>query len=193
MKLIHAAINHIAVQLNAYLRRTSNLSEDIVVFSSLIESDGSAAPHTNNKLVLLLTNIQKDTVPQRSGAHSLGFDGRALASTQSLYLNLNVMLAANFNGSNYAEALKFISKAIGFFQINPVFDRQGSPDMDPRIEKIILDIENLNSQDLSNIWGMLGGKYLPSVYYRIRMICLSPDNIVAQLPLVSRPQSDARS
>jgi hypothetical protein len=191
--LIHAAINHIAVQLNAYLRRTSNLSEDIVVFSSLVESDGSAAPHTNNKLVLLLTNIQKDTVPQRSGSRSLGGDGRALASTQSLYLNLYVMLAANFNGGNYAEALKFISKAIGFFQINPVFDRQGSPDMDPRIEKIILDIENLNSQDLSNIWGMLGGKYLPSVYYRIRMICLSPDNVVAQLPLISRPQSDARS
>lgn len=180
------------MQLNAYLRRTSNLSEDIVVFSSLVESDGSAAPHTNNKLVLLLTNIQKDTIPQRSGSHSLGFDGRALVSTQSLYLNLYVMLAANFNGSNYAEALKFISKAVVFFQINPVFDRQGSPDMDPRIEKIILDIENLNSQDLSNIWGMLGGKYLPSVYYRIRMICLSPDNIVAQLPLVSRPQSDAR-
>ena len=191
--MIHAAINHIATQLNAYLRRTSNLSEDIVVFSSLVESDGSAAPHTNNKLVLLLTNIQKDTVPQRSGSQSLGFDGRALASTQALYLNLYVMLAANFNGSNYAEALKFISKAIGFFQINPVFDRQGSPDMDPRIEKIILDIENLNTQDLSNIWGVLGGKYLPSVYYRIRMICMNPDNVTAQLPLVSRPQSDARS
>ena len=191
--MIHAAINHLAMQLNAYLRRTNNLTEDIVVVSSLVEPDGSSAPHTNNKLVLFLTNIEKDTMPQRAGSQSLGFDGRALASTQTLYLNLYVMLAANFSGSNYSESLKFISKAIGFFQLHPTFDRQSSPDMDSRIEKIILDIENLNIQDLSNIWGLLGGKYMPSVFYRIRMIAMTPDNIVAQLPLASRPQSDMHS
>jgi hypothetical protein len=190
--LIQAAINHLATQLNAYLKRTNNLSEDIVVVSSLVEADGSASAHANNKLILLLTNIEKDTVPQRGGSRALGGDGRAPASSQALYLNLYVMLAANFSGSNYAEALKFISKAIGYFQIHPIFDRRSSPDMDSRIDRLVLDIENLNIQDLSNLWGLLGGKYMPSVYYRVRMISLTPDNIVAQLPLASRPQTDVR-
>lgn len=191
--MIQAALSHLANQLNAYLKRTNNLTEDIVVVSSLIESDGSAAPHTNNKLVLLLTNIEKDTVPQSNTSRAAGFDGRALVGSRSVYLNLSVMLAANFSGSNYAEALKFISKAIAFFQMQPVFDKQSSPDLDSRIDKLVLDIENLNIQDLSNLWGLLGGKYLPSVYYRVRMVTINPDNVLAQVPLATRPQSDVRS
>jgi hypothetical protein len=101
-------------------------------------------------------------------------------------------LAANFSGSNYAEALKFISKAIAFFQMQPVFDKQSTPDLDSRIDKLVLDIENLNIQDLSNLWGLLGGKYLPSVYYRVRMVTINPDNVLSQVPLASRPQSDVR-
>ncbi|MEN0037344.1 MAG: DUF4255 domain-containing protein [Cellvibrio sp.] len=191
--MIQAALSHLANQLNAYLKRTNNLTEDIVVVSSLIESDGSAAPHTNNKLVLLLTNIEKDTVPQSVTSRASGFDGRALVGSRSVHLNLSVILAANFSGSNYAEALKFISKAIAFFQMQPVFDKHSSPDLDSRIDKLVLDIENLNIQDLSNLWGLLGGKYLPSVYYRVRMVTINPDNVLAQVPLATRPQSDVRS
>jgi hypothetical protein len=191
--VIQAALTHLANQLNAYLKRTNNLTEDIVVVSSLVESDGSAAPHTNNKLILLLTNIEKDTVPQSGAARSTGFDGRVPISNRPIYLNLYVMLAANFSGSNYTEALKFISKAIAFFQMQPVFDKHSSPDLDSRIDKLVLDIENLNIQDLSNLWGLLGGKYLPSVHYRVRMVAISPDNIVAQVPRASRPQGNVRS
>ena len=191
--MIQAAINHLATQLNAYLKRTNNLSEDIVVVSGLIENDGSAAPHTNNKLILLLTNIEKDSLPQSNASRATGFDGRALVGSRSVYLNLYVMLAANFSGSNYAEALKFISKAIAFFQMQPVFDKHSTPDLDSRIDKLVLDIENLNIQDLSNLWGLLGGKYLPSVYYRVRMVAINADNVVAQLPLATRPQTDVRS
>jgi Pvc16 N-terminal domain len=162
------------------------------VVSSLTDTDGSAAPHTNNKLILVLTNIQKETITARSPMANAGFGERVAASTQPLHINLNVMLAANFGSSNYAEALKFISKAISYFQIHPVFDRQSSPDMDSRIEKMILDIENLNIQDLSNIWGILGGKYLPSINYRVRMISISPDNVIAQMPVASRPKTDVR-
>ena len=190
--MIQAAINHLATQLNAYLKRTNNLMEDIVVVSSLLEADGSAAAHANNKLILFLTNIEKDTVPQRASQRVAGSDGRGIASSQPLYLNLYIMLAANFSGANYAESLKFISKAISYFQIHSIFDRQSSPDMDARIDRLVLDIENLNIQDLSNMWGLFGGKYLPSVYYRVRMISLTPDNIVAQIPLASKPQSDVR-
>ncbi len=190
--MIQAAINHLAVQLNAYLKRTNNLTEDIVVVSSLVESDGNVAANTNNKLVLFLTNIEKDPVPQANAVRATGFDGRALVGSRSLYLNLYVMLAANFSGSNYPEALKFISKAIAFFQMQPVFDKQSTPDLDSRIDKLVLDIENLNIQDLSNLWGLLGGKYLPSVYYRVRMVSINPDNVIAQLPYATRPQTDVR-
>lgn len=191
--MIHAAIHHLAYQLNAYLRRTNNLVEDIVVVSSLTEPDGSIAAHVNNKLVMLLTNIEKDTVPQAKNIRLDGIDGRILMTSQTLYLNLYVMLAANFSSTNYAEALKFISRATGFFQLQPVFDQKNSPDMDSRIEKLVLNLENLNVQDMSNLWGLLGGKYLPSVYYRVRMIAMTPSAIVGQAPIASCSQSSVSS
>src|SRR3954469_9470663 len=86
VSLIHAEINHLATQLNSYLKRTNNLAEDIVVVSNLVEADGSSASHTNNKLVVFLTNIEKDTMPQRSSSGVRGFDGRALVSSQPLYI-----------------------------------------------------------------------------------------------------------
>lgn len=182
-----------ASQLNQFMKRTYDLNEDIAVVSNLIEADGSVGPHANNKLVLLLTNIEKDTVPQSGRSGFRGGDGRAFVSSTPLYLNLYVMLAANFSGNNYAEALKFISIAISFFQRQSVFDHQSTPDLDRRIEKLILDIENLKIQDLSNLWGLLGGKYLPSVLYRVRMVTFSPDDIIAQLPVVNRPETGVQS
>lgn len=189
--MIQAAISHLANQLNQFMKRNYDLNEDIAVVSNLIEADGSVGPQASNKLVFLLANIEKDTTPQSGRLGFRSGDGRALVSSNPLYLNLYVMLAANFGGSNYPEALKFISIAIGFFQRQSLFDHQNSPDLDRRIERLVLDIENLPIQDLSNLWGLLGGKYLPSVLYRVRMVTFSPDDLIAQLPVVNTPETGA--
>lgn len=102
------------------------------------------------------------------------------------------MMAANFTGSKYPEALKFLSSIISFFRKNRVINRQTTPEMDTRIEKLILDIENLSIQDLSNLWGFLGGKYLPSILYRVRMVAFDSEDVVGRVPVVSEPKSTVR-
>lgn len=186
--MINSAISHLATQLNQYLKRSFELSEDVVVVSNLLEQDGSMSPNINNKVVVILTNIEKDTVPYRL-PQSGGGDGRRIGVTRPpLYLNLYLMFVANFGGGNYSEALKFISRTIGYFQHNPVFDQLNTPELDPRIEKLILDIENLSIQDLSNLWGLLSGKYLPSILYKVRMVSFDTEDIVGQVPAVGQPQ-----
>jgi Pvc16 N-terminal domain len=123
-------------------------------------ASSSASPRIDNKLVLFVTNIQRDTLPQN------GLNGRAPAAgvvetRPPLHLNLYVMIAACFGGANYGEGLKRLSAAVAFFQANPVFDAQRSPELDRRISRLVLDIENLDSQTISHLWGVLGGTYLP--------------------------------
>ena len=91
------------------------------------------------------------------------------------------MVAACFNGGNYPEALKLISHAVSYFQRQPYFDHQNSPDLDKRISKLALDIENLNVQDLSSLWGVLSGKYLPSVLYKVRMVSFDSGDVMNKL------------
>lgn len=184
--MISAAINHVAAHLNQFLRRAYNLSEDIVVVSNILAQDGSIAPHINNKIVVCLANIEKDTVAHRAPKSASG-PARSTVNSTPVFLNLYVLVAANFSGGNYSEALKFISSTISFFQRLPVFDHQVTPDLDQRIEKLILDIENLKTHELSNLWTVLSGRYLPSVLYKVRMIAFDADDIVRQVPSVGEP------
>lgn len=186
--MINLVTQLLAAQLNQYLRRTYDLNEDKVIVSNLLEMDGSVASNINNRLVIYLINIEKDAVASRY-VTSQEADNRSVQRRVPLSLNLFVMMTAHFTGDNYAEALKFLSNTISYFQSNPMFNHQNTPDMDRRIEKLILDIENLSIQDLSNLWGSLGGKYLPSILYRVRMITFDMDGITGQLPVVTEPQS----
>lgn len=180
--MIYAAVFHIANQLNQFLKRSFDLSEDMVVVSNVLEQDGTPAPNINNKLVVFLVNVEKENTAPNTSNFS---NARNTTKTYPpVCLNLYVMVAGNFSGSNYQEGLKFLSNAVSFFQRQPVFDHQITPDLDKRINKLTLDIENLNIQDLSSLWGMLSGKYQPSILYRVRMVTFDSGDIVSQTPLI---------
>lgn len=177
--MIYGAVSHIASQLNQFLKRSFDLSEDVVVVSNILEQDGTLAPNINNKLVVFLVNVERDTTSSRQG--NLSSFALSAATYPPVFLNLYVMIAGNFNCSNYPEALKFLSNAVSFFQRQPVFDHQLTPDLDRRISKLALDIENLNIQDLSSLWGILSGKYQPSILYKVRMVSFDAGDIRGQL------------
>jgi len=185
--MIYAAIDHIASELNQYIKRTFSLSEDMVVISNLLEQDGTVAMHANNKLVLFLVNIEKDVTAQQQARFSGPTSTRTVVTTAPLYLNLYLMVAGNFSGSHYAEGLKFVSAATSFFQRQPVLDQHNTPALDKRIEKLVLDIENMSLHDLSGLWGMLSGRYLPSVLYKVRMVTFDSGDIQHQTSALKKP------
>jgi hypothetical protein len=102
-------------------------------------------------------------------------------------LNLRVMFAASFAAGHYAQALRLVSATVGFFQSRPLFDHHNTPDLDPRLSRLALDMENLDFAALANAWGMLGGKYLPSVLYRVRMVSIDANNVRAEAVRFTRP------
>jgi hypothetical protein len=187
--MLDAAIGLIATQLNQALRGAFQLSEDLVVVTNLVDVNGGAPVNATNKLVIFLANIERDTVMASQGMRAAVASGDrdAIAQTSAaVHLNLMLMFAANFGGSKYTEALKFISATIAFFQGRALFDHHNSPDLDPRIERLALDIENLNVAELSNLWGIMGGKYMPSILYRVRMITFDSGHITNLVPRIVR-------
>lgn len=186
--MVHLAVHHLAAQLGQYLRRKHSLAEEIVVASSLVQPDGSPVPQAQNRLVLVLANIEKDTLVHAPNLGGGEFEGRMGVRIQPIYLNLHVLLAANFGPGSYAEALKFLSSAMAFFQRIPAFDHSTSPDLPAGIEKLVLDIENMRLQELSNLWSMLGAKHVPSVLYKVRMVAAGGGELVEARPAVSVPR-----
>jgi hypothetical protein len=186
--MINSSILHITNYLNQYLKRTFDLNEDIVALSNIVEQDGTVATNVTNKLVVFLVNIEKDSTPCTLPKRVMIPSDKAVMGYPPVHLNLYLMFAAHFSGNNYSEALKFLSHTVSFFQRNPVFDHQNTPDLDRRIDQLALDIENLDAKDLSSLWSILSGKYLPSILYKVRMLSFAADDIKAQIPVSKAPQ-----
>ncbi|WP_454055860.1 DUF4255 domain-containing protein [Cupriavidus sp. Marseille-Q8015] len=189
--VIDSALGLLATQLNQHLRRRLATAEDMVVVSNLQEPGGGTVTLVSNKLVLFLACVERDTA-----AHRVSSNGAVQTSTvrgaEPLFLNLLVMCAATFSGQAYPEALRLLSEAITFFQGSPVFDHQNAPGLDGRIDRLVVNIENLSRSDLHSLWGVHGNHYLPSVLYRVRLICLDPATTRGRAPVVSQPDVGAR-
>jgi hypothetical protein len=93
-----------------------------------------------------------------------------------------LIFVAYFNSSNYLEALKFISGVIGFFQGKSIFTPDNTPMLTGDASKIVAEVVNIDFKELSNLWGAIGGKYLPSVVYRFRSLPMSEDMINDEIP-----------
>jgi len=184
--MIDAALLHIAGHLNAVLRRSHQSAEDLVAVTALHEADGAPAAGASHRLSVFLVNLERDPVPGMP-AQVLGSGDRMARSAPPVQLNLLVMCAANYGGNTYPEALKLIGSTIACFQASPVLDPQNSPGMDPRIDKLTLAIEPLSIHDLATLWGVLGGRYVPSVLYRVRLLTIDARKPDAQLPAVRAP------
>lgn len=185
--MIDAALLHIAGHLNAVLRRSYQAPEDLVVVTGLQEADGSPAAGASHRLSAFLVNIERDAVPGQP-AHLIGSGERMARSAPPVHLNLLLMFAANYGGTTYPEALKLIASTIACFQATPVLDAQNSPGLDPRLDKLTLAIESLSLQEMATLWGVLGGRYLPSVLYRVRLLTIDARQPDAQLPSVRSPR-----
>lgn len=180
--MIHQVLNHIAFELNQHLRRASIAGEDIVVLANPVDTDGKPDQLTANKVILFLAGIERDTFPGRANDSS-----QMLARNAPTFLNLHIVIAASFTGRSYPEALKYLSRVIAFFQQFPILDRNTSPGLDPAIEKLLFDMENLDRRELNNLWGMFGGKYMPSVLYRIRMVSIDANSVTGRVNVITDP------
>lgn len=168
--VIDTALRLVANELDQALRSSVDGGAPLVTLSNLTDSSGGAIPEANDRLVVFLVNIEREDVPTRT-ANAVDRGQQRFASRMPpVDLSLLVMFAANFSGSNYSEALKLISSTIAFFQSKPLFTHHNTPGLAQGIEQLSLSIENLDTTDISNLWGIFGGRYIPSVMYRLRLV-----------------------
>ncbi|MCL1123751.1 DUF4255 domain-containing protein [Shewanella surugensis] len=185
--MILSCVNFIALQLNQYIKNTFDINEDIVIISNLVEQDGSIIPQVNNKLVLCVVNLEKETSVQGRNHHKSSISATSLSKALPIHFNVYLLVCANFNGDNYPESLKFISTAVAFFQQRNMFNHQNSPELSAGIDKLILDIENVKSQEMCSLWNMIGAKYMPSILYKIRLVSIDPDSPESRETRISKP------
>ena len=75
--------------------------------------------------------------------------------------------------------------ALAFFQAKNVFNHANSPRLEPELDQLIVDLYSMTLEQQNYLWGTLGGKYLPSVAYQLRLILLQDKQLMASgLPIL---------
>lgn len=187
--MIDVALSIIVNRLNQQLASPETAPEDAVMLMDFADSSGPA-PEAQDKLVLLVSNITEDTVTR--GLARSGFD-QNLRKRDPVGLIIQIVVAANYEPSRYARGLQALSRAVEFFQANPVFDRNNSPDMAGKgIERLSVEMESLGNDAVSQLWGVLGGRYLPSVVYQIRTVSIDSGAVIDNQPSITGIATDSR-
>src|SRR5258708_20429482 len=164
--MIEQDLDCLADELDSHLSSVLMTTEKTVALSGLVNPDRSLSPATENKTVITLINLQKEP----SSQINLGPRPASPPATTNWLQNAKIHLLLSSNCTNYTEGLKILSIALSYLQDKSVFTATNTPGLPSGIERITIEQENLSFQELSNIWTMLGAKYVPSVVYKVTVL-----------------------
>jgi hypothetical protein len=179
--MLDIALQFLSDELNLYLRMRTGAATDKAKLSKVVDEAGKYGFDLET-IGVSIVNIEEERTVKSHLPEYAYVNGQHVVKEPELKLNLNVLFAANF--TVYKEALKHISYTLTYFQTHPAFTPDGFPGLDPRIEKLTLELQSFTFEQLNQIWAFIGGKQLPSVIYKVRMVILEPDTPTSvQLPL----------
>lgn len=145
---------------------------DVVVNDIAKHEDGAAG--LDNKVVITLLNIQEESTMKNMSRYIKNTSDVMKMESPSAYVNLFVMITAN--RTDYDSALINISKVIETLRAKNVLEYVatgiGESNFTFRTEMHAVPFEQL-----SYIWGLLGGKIIPSVMYKVSVVKIGAKNV----------------
>lgn len=166
--MLDIALKFLRDELRSYIvARTASTLVDVKL-SKMVDEAGKYAFLEDN-IGLSLINIEEErTLKEQLPRYNLNTS--SFVHEPELKLNLHIMLAANFR--QYDMALMYLSHILTYFQSHPVFTSEKYPGLDSRISKLVLELQSLSYEQLNQIWASVGGKQLPCMIYKVRMVVL---------------------
>lgn len=167
--MLDTALKFLKDELNTYLVTQTGSDSIHVEMSKLVDESGKYAFELDS-IAAYIINIEEDRIFKSQVPEHIYTNGQNVVLEPELKLNLYVLFAANFKV--YDRALKYISYVLTYFQSHPSFTAVEYPALDPHIEKLTAELQSLSYDQLNQIWACIGGKQLPSVLYKVRMVSL---------------------
>lgn len=188
--MLDVALNFLTAELNAYLvaRGARKPTDEIgkAEVGKLVDDAGKwVIP--DDQIGVSLIHIEEDRVMKSQLPEAVLTRGRQVILEPALKLNLHILFAAKFQ--KYDEGLRSLSLVLTYFQSHPTFTPDTYSGLDPRIERLTVELQPLTYDQLNQIWTFIGAKQLPSAIYKVRMVALQDLEPTAVAPPVSEIQT----
>jgi hypothetical protein len=175
--MINEAVKFLTDEVNKYLDiKLGHTTDNRLVPGNIaraFDSDAGGVTNTlSGKAIVSLINLEEDRLSKLQDPF-VKIDNRVVYKNPAVPLNMYLLFAVNLQ--KYDESLNLLGYIIRFFQNQFVFTTETNPTLDPKIGKLIADLYTLSFEQVNHLWGTLGGKYLPSVLYKIRLVTVDEE------------------
>ncbi len=187
--MIFDALELIRTALQDYIRGFEQSEEATVILGNIAmaeELGGGTQDGLKECVVMSLVNVQEETTLKNAPHYRLE-NGRTVYQNPPVNLNLFILFSVLY--SKYDTALKRLSRVVEFFQSQTEisFTTTPAPDQNriSREVRLLPDLYSLTFEQLNHLWGSLGGKQVPFVLYRARLVAVESQKREAEGPVIS--------
>ncbi|CAN5447995.1 hypothetical protein BH23BAC3_BH23BAC3_07830 [soil metagenome] len=129
-------------------------------------------------IVISLLNVEEEHTLKNT-PHFVRKNNQLIYKEPPVFLNLNILLAFEFG--NYGTSLQRLEETVLFFQNKSWFISEKARDENPfppGVNKLILNLQQLNFEHLNHIWSISGGTHFLSLLYKVRLVKIQPQDEV---------------
>lgn len=188
--MLRNAVKLINSELRSYIASTDAAANDgpeYVVMGNIAQSENADQNNAiKDRLVASVINIAEES-SLKNAPHFERNGKQTRYRNAPAFINLYLLFSANY--SNYETALKRLSNVVTFFQGKNVFTLKDSPSEASQIEdsselRLVMELFALTFEQVNYVWASLGGKQMPFVLYKVRMVRIQADRTYAEGKLI---------
>ncbi|HLK27326.1 MAG TPA: DUF4255 domain-containing protein [Puia sp.] len=201
--MIDTALLLLQSELQNFINKVDGSGTVIVENIGMLETSNST--NLNNNIIISLVNVEEESALKNQAAVKRPFiSSSATYQNPPVYLNLYVLFTCNFSGA-YPDALKRLGYVIQFLQSKNLFSASSSPALpdsgsgaagfdlsntDIASLKFTLELYTLTFEQINHLWGSLGGRQVPFVMYKLRLVSISDRSVLRQVPLIEEIETN---
>ncbi|GAB4107769.1 hypothetical protein GCM10028791_02160 [Echinicola sediminis] len=173
--MIFEVLKIIAGEVNQYFSELEMEDSEVILENvAMIDSQQDGAEALKNKVILSLINLREEITLKNFPNHLK--EGEQV-SYRNPKVNLNLFLIFCANRSVYKKSLNDLSKILELFQTKKVFTQSNTTfdrDLDEMSAvknfRFTMELFTPTFEELNYIWGTLGGRQFPSIFYKLNLI-----------------------
>ncbi|MBD2604444.1 DUF4255 domain-containing protein [Scytonema hofmannii FACHB-248] len=181
MRLIQVGLQRYILELEPEL----SLGQIVLIDNiGMAEELGGSNNQLNGHVVMSLVNLQEETTLKNVSHYRLE-NGRTIYQNPPVNLNLFILFSSLHN--QYETALRLLSRVVEFFQSQQEISFTSTP-VNGSIShnvRVIPDLYSLTFEQVNHLWGSLGGKQVPFVLYRARLVAIEAQKRQAESEVIS--------
>jgi hypothetical protein len=169
--VIDLALQHLESELKAHLAPAAVVLDNV----ALIESANNSG-RIENHVIITLVNIEEESALKNGIHYHRNAIGGIDYENPPVFLNLYILITVNIQTNYGTVALTHLSNIIRFFQGKNTFvftDEVGNE------AQMSIDLYTMTFEQINHLWGSLGGKQIPFVMYKVRLVRLTDRKLTA--------------